>query len=213
MKSIKESYDLYVPKLEEAVWNFPWENKTCYGHYLVQTFYYVEHSCKLLEYASKYPNNSKEITECLLHHIAEEKGHEQFAKNDLKHLGYDFNQFKELPETKGLYEEIYRGIDQYGPAPIIGYALALEGVSSSICPKLAPRLSGLYGAKAASFIRLHGELDPGHIQEAFDVVKLFNNQEQGIIAQSIQDSTERYIKFLNTIEHLSINMSTESSVA
>ncbi len=199
------TWEKELPRLESAFVNFNWENTSSYACYLAQTFRYITHSCLLLKYAATKTQNES-LIKCLLHHDQEEDGHEQLALNDLKKLGFNLEQLPELETTKQIYASIYKQIDQYGPAAIVGYALALEGVSARRCPEIADRLTKQYGANKSTLIRLHGNVDPDHIKESFDVLNHFEDNDLQIICQVIVESIDRYIEYLAELEKTASEM-------
>lgn len=199
MESIVRVLDKEVPKLAKTFLEFPWENEECYSHYLAQSFFYVTHSVKLLKYAAEKTQN-QDLKSCLLHHIEEEVGHELLAKNDLQRLGYNLNDFSEDPLTERIYQRIYEGIDRHGPAPIVGYAMALEGISALSCPGIARKLEARYGKQKSTFISLHAMVDQEHAKEGIEILKHFSDDELKVIEHYMRDSISIYTEFLN---HLS----------
>jgi len=198
MDPIKQAYEKHVARLDKAFMRYDWQSKEAYALYLAQTYRYICHSTKLLAYAAEVAN-SDELKSCLEHHVSEEKGHEHWVSGDLKRLGFDLKDFPENPETKVLYDQIYEGIKREGPAAIVGYALALEGMSARVCPKLAPELTKMYGSKCSTFIKNHAEIDPGHAAESFEILKYFSDLEKRSIAKYIELSADAYLKFLDVI--------------
>lgn len=195
MDKIKQTYETEVARLEKATLSYDWTNESFYASYLAQTYRYIVHSTKLLALAAGIAK-SKDLRECLEHHVAEENGHEHWVLGDLKRLGYKLEDFPENPQTKRLYDQIYAGVREYGPAAIVGYAMALEGLSAKVCPKLTPVLTKRYGAKCSTFIKNHGEIDPGHAAESFNILKFFSESEKIKIESYIKLSAEAYIEFL-----------------
>jgi len=198
MSQFKTKLEKSVNVLTESAVNRPWEVKEWYAEYLAQTFYYITHTTKLLKFASEHAKNP-ELRECLLHHVKEENGHEHWAAKDLKNLGYDLKSFPESKLTQGLYGQIYDGIKKHGPAPIIGYAMALEGMSANACPKVAPILIEKYGEKCASFIKNHAVIDQEHAKEGVNILAFFNDMDMAVIADYIDLSTKAYVEFLDSI--------------
>lgn len=198
MSQLKTKLEKSVKALTEAAVDQPWETKEWYAEYLAQTFYYITHTTKLLKFAADHAKNP-ELKECLMHHVSEENGHEHWAAKDLKNLGYDLKQFAESKLTADLYGRIYDGIKKHGPAPIIGYAMALEGMSANACPKVAPILIKKYGEKCSTFIKNHAVIDQEHAKEGVNILAFFNEKEMEIIAEYIDLSTKAYTEFLNSI--------------
>jgi hypothetical protein len=204
MDQIKQAYEQNVAKLDQAFMAYDWRNRDAYAEYLAQTYRYICHSTKLLAYAADVAKGG-ELKECLKHHVAEETGHEHWVAGDLKRLGYNIKDFPENPQTKDLYDSIYQGIKQEGPAAIVGYALALEGMSARVCPKLAPELTKMYGAKCSTFIKNHAEIDPGHAAESFNILKYFSENEKSAILKYMEMSTKAYLRFLAEISTIKKN--------
>lgn len=198
MNEVIKEFKSSLPNLESTFVNFPWELRPAYAEYLAQTYQYIQHSTKLLAHAAEKTKNS-ELKECFLHHVAEEVGHENWAKNDLKALGYDLSDFNELPQTNTLYSQIYDGIDEHGPAPIVGYSLALEGLSAKRCPEIAKRLIETYGKRCSTLIYNHGEIDQDHFSSAFDILRYFNDDELKVVQEFLVLSVESYTAFLEQI--------------
>jgi hypothetical protein len=198
MKQVKAAFEKNVAMLDSYFMSLPWNDKEFYAKYLAQTYYYIIHSTKLLKFAADHSKNP-ELTECLLHHVSEENGHEFWALGDLKKLGYKIEAFPEETSTKDVYGAIYRGIETYGPAAIVGYAIALEGMSAKVCPQLAPILIEKYGLKCSTFIKNHGEIDKGHSEESFKILKFFTPQEMNTIAEFIGSSSQGYLKLLQNL--------------
>lgn len=202
MEIFLEHYNKYVDELGNDFENFPWENEDAYCAYLAQAYYYVTHSTKLLQYAADRSEGA--LKECLLHHIEEEKGHELMALNDFKKFGRSIDDYPELPETKLLYSAVYKGIDECGPEAIMGYSFALEGISAQKCGPIADRLIATYGRARSSFIHYHGRLDPDHVEEGFENLKLFTSEEVKSIIHYMEDSALNYASFLSAISNVKL---------
>lgn len=203
MNKVKKTYQASIGALTDRFMDNPWEDKEFYAQYLAQTYYYVCHSTKLLKYAADHCNNP-ELKECLLHHVKEELGHEQWCLKDLKNLGYDIKSFPESRVTRSMYQAIYDGIDKMGPAPIIGYAIALEGMSADVCPRLAPILIKNHGEKSSVFIKNHAVIDQQHAAEGYDILKYLTDDEQEIVCQFIKSSCKAYIQFFDDMQAIQL---------
>jgi len=206
MDKVKQTYEANIGALVDRFMNNPWDNKEFYAEYIAQTYYYVCHSTKLLKYAADHCDHP-ELKECLLHHVKEELGHEQWCLKDLINLGYDIKMFPESRVTRAMYQALYDGIDKMGPAPIIGYAIALEGMSASVCPPLAPILIKNYGDKSAAFIKNHAVIDQAHAAEGYDILKYLTRDEKEIVCQFIKTSCKAYIKFFDDMQAASFRQS------
>ena len=195
MSKVQSQASKTVSKLSAAFMDQPWTDKMFYANYIAQTYYYIVHTTKLLQ-AAKDAATDPELAECIAHHLAEERGHEKWAQNDLKALGFDLKDFPESAVIKQMYGDIYTGIQKSGPAAIFGYAIALEGLSAKVCPMLAPTLHASYGKKAATFITSHAKIDQEHAAESFSILKFFDEAGLRVIADHIVLTEKTYLRFL-----------------
>lgn len=190
---MKVIFDQEIARLKEYMLSLPWEDSRFYQTFLSQTFYFVQHSTRLLALASA----SVPLTENSLHrrfasHIFEEKGHDMLALNDLKKLSGGSGLSQELPETKNLYEGQYYKIQKLHSAALFGYILALEGVASLICPHFVDRVYQTHGVEAARFLKLHIEEDPDHVEKAFAELEGLQPQVYEFAAQNLVQSFRNY---------------------
>ncbi|MBY0554036.1 iron-containing redox enzyme family protein [bacterium] len=193
---MKQVFESEIKKISTLMTGLPWEDKNFYATYLTQTYYFVCHSTRLLALAS---GNTK-LTENALHrrfsdHIAEEKGHEKIALNDLKKMGIT-NLQPESGVTRNLYETQYYKIERIHPASLFGYILSLEGVASLIIPNFIQRIYSAHGVENSLFLKLHVEEDPGHVEKALDVIAQLPADQQEIILENLIQSSRNYSMFL-----------------
>jgi hypothetical protein len=198
MNKVKKTFDDNVGALNSLIMNQRWQDKDFYAYWSSQHYFYISHSHPLLKHAIANCNNL-ELKKCLEHHAKEEKGHEKWCLADLKALGRDIKGYVEAPQTKALYEEIYEGVNEFGAAAIIGYAIALEGMSAMVCPPLAEILTPLYGAKAVTFISNHAKIDQEHAKDGYDILKFLDEKEQAVVAKFIISSIEAYKAYVNNL--------------
>lgn len=199
MKTVHETFEEHLPKLEKSFHEFPWENQQTYATYLAQTYYYVCHSTKLLAVAAQHTKTPK-LASHLLRHKKEETGHDKWAMSDVKTLGYDVKTFPIFEETKNVYESIYKEIEQVGPAAIMAYAMSLEGVSARALPSIyEQRIRKSHGEKACMFVKGHADADPHHIVAGFKAAELLPKEDQTHWNRVFIESIDRYIRFLNKI--------------
>lgn len=204
-KHLNEYWNEQVGLLSRKVLSMPWHNQKFYESYLAETFKYVTHSCKLLQYsADRLPEG--ELKNCLIQHIEEEKGHEYLALKDLKGFGKKPEDFAELKSTHSIYNDMYEELDEIDPvAPLIGYAMALEGLSAMIAIDVAKIVDENHGEGKASFLKLHGEVDQEHIKESMDILALLEDKQLPIVKDSIRKSCERYSSFMDEIQRVLVN--------
>lgn len=209
-KQVRETLNESINKMSKKILSLNWQKQEFYEEYLAQTYFYVTHSCKLLKYSAD-KLKSGELYNCMIHHIEEESGHEKMAMHDLNYFGKKPADFTELKITKKIYDDIYNELDTVDPvAPLLGYAMALEGLSAAVAPKLSQLVSETYSPKAATFLKLHGIVDQEHAQDSENTLDLLTDEQLEIVNDSIKRSTSRYLSLLDEISSISIKLSNAS---
>lgn len=203
LRQLENVLEENINLMSDVMLAMPWHDQSFYERYLAETFRYVTHSCLLLKYSADKLEEG-ELKSCLYHHIDEEKGHEILAKRDLKFFNKSPDDFDELQVTKKIYEEMYQELDDLDPvAPLIGYSMALEGLSAKIACQLAVRLEKNFGKGCETFLKLHGEVDQEHAKEGLEILELLTEEQIPLVEDSIKKSSQRYLSFLKTIENIS----------
>ncbi len=110
----------------------------------------------------------KQLHEYLEVHIEEEAHHDTWLMEDLVSAGLsEARVLEKIPSTSvaAMSGAQYYWIYHYHPAALLGYIRLLEGNPPS--PGHIDRLQRLSGLPASAFrtYRLHGELDPNHLQQ------------------------------------------------
>lgn len=165
---LKSLYDQEIKQLGRQVVEAPWKNKEFYAYWLAQTYYFVKDNTRLLMLCgSRVDLKDQRTHHRLIEHCAEEKGHEMLLVRDLAKLGYKVTDFPQLPATAGFYQSQYYWIEHRHPMAFFGYIILLEGLGAEYAPKVFRQVQEAHGASAATFLRVHGEEDISHIQNAF----------------------------------------------
>lgn len=185
-----------IENLQTLLCNLPFENKEFYSNYLAQTYYFVDHSVRLLGLAMARSENLAFRKRCI-EHIAEEKGHEVLCINDLKFLGLKPSDFKEHTLTKAFYQTQYYKIDRK-PISILGYILALEILAAKVLPQISSRVKLVY-PNSMSFIKVHAEEDQDHIESAFAVLEMLTDEELKIVMENFETSLDIFVMMINSI--------------
>ena len=187
-------------KLSEKVDSFPWQNEKSYAWFLAQTYYFVHHSTKLLMVAAgRMKKEDQEICKRFVAHLGEENGHDIIALKDLENLGYNIEDFPELPETRMFWEAQYYKIEHNDPLSLLGYIYVLEVIGSKECPRLMPLLSKSYKANCCNFIRIHGEDDPEHVDKALGLINSLPSERLRWIQENFDQTVNAYLIFLDCI--------------
>lgn len=203
MEKLKLALNESVSVLQNSYESLPWDNKEFYANYLAQTFYYVRHSTRLLATSAGRLTyeGQQDLHLRFLKHLSEEANHERLATNDLKALGYKIEDFKELNTTRFFYEGQYYKIEHKDPLALMGYILYLEVLAQNICPPLAKKLTALYGKKAATFLLVHGEEDPHHVEEAQKLLASLPTPALTIITENLLQSSCAFDLMMKEIEN------------
>lgn len=195
MHVLKIKTDKTLPPFIKQVLDFKWEDKMYYAYWLAETHRYVTHTVKLLEFSAERLKG--EMRDCMIHHRDEELGHELMALRDLHALGYKLEQFPELPVTQSFYSTMYNLIEE-DPSSLIGYAMALEGISAKSLPTVAKRLIKTYGHRSSTFVILHAKVDQEHSND----LKILDYLSPAQVTRNEQimiDSLHRYSEYLKDI--------------
>jgi hypothetical protein len=196
---MKEFFDAEMRRLH-AIREFPWQDAKAYGQFLAQTYYYVCHTTRLLGVtASRIGVDREKLHQRFLKHAAEERSHHLLAERDLTHLGTSIAAFQELPLTAALYETQYHRVEHVNPTMIFGYILALEGVSVLHGPWIYRAVREAHGDAAASFLKVHSDEDPDHLDKAFEMVNALSDPERDLIRKNLRFTCGLYEIFLRSI--------------
>lgn len=177
--------------------NFPWQDEEVYATYIAQTYYYVSHSTRLLAASAARMGNDQEILhKRFLSHADEESTHQFLALHDLKALNKDINDYPELPETSAFYESQYYKINYRDPTALLGYILVLESFAVADGSRIYKLLSDKFGKKASTFMKVHSEEDPDHVEKALKVLDHLNEKQLKLVEQNIEQTLKGFIYML-----------------
>ncbi len=192
--------EMNLNPITEAATSFPWDNKATYAEFLAQTFYYVQHSTRLLALAAGLiPLKDKKSFDRYIKHISEEKNHELLAKHDLKNLGFDLDQMSEMASTRLLWEPQYFKVIHKSPMALLGYILPLEALAANEGGKVVQALKEAHGEKCLSFLKLHGEEDIKHVQDAIALAESLDAADYAFVFENIDQTVVAYAQWLNDI--------------
>lgn len=190
---MRANYENEKNEMIEQLKKFPWNDKKCYGDYLAQTYYYVFHSERLLALAGARMNEAdRKLQRRFFEHLREENAHDLMVKKDLENLGFSLTDFPERPETKIFWETQYYKIEHQDPSYLLGYILLLEDVASSVCTWLYKEVEKYHGKTCGTFLRVHGEEDPGHVEDAIKAIQSLSTERQNNIYSNLYQSRIAY---------------------
>lgn len=198
--SIQDEFVESMKPVENYILDFPWENERAYSEWVAQTYYFVLQSTRLFACASSRCNlNDNKLHFRLIHHLGEERGHENLALHDLKVMNKSILDIPELPETSSLYQIQYYWIEHVNPAAFFGYLLCLEGLAVRVGKPIYQRVSQAHGKNAGTFLKVHVEEDESHLSEAFEYVNQFSAIEVECVMQNLSQSASLYKRMLENI--------------
>jgi hypothetical protein len=194
--------------LEPRNKQLPWNDPCVYGYWLAQTFYYVSHSTRLLAAAASRFGCDDHGT--ALHwrfaaHMGEEKRHELLCLHDLKQLNLTLDRFPERHSTRMFYEPQYFKVEHQDPIVLFGYIFPLEMLS--LCEAGRGMLTiteGAFGRQATTFLRVHIDDDPDHIEKAYQALEGANSAQLKLIEQNLRQTVFAYDAMLRDVREGSV---------
>lgn len=200
IEMIKSIFEKNQNKMKNASDAFPWGKKECYVSWLAQTLDYASGTSRILALTGAHfePKKAK-LTYRFFQHAMEEKGHDNLLRLDAKGLGFDLNEVPLLPIAEAFHKSLYYWIYQNRTPVIMGWILLLEGFAVNCGPSAHLKTAEIYGAKATSFLRVHTEEDPDHVEKAFEALALFTPAELHDVAYGLNFYCALYCEIMNTI--------------
>ena len=188
-----------VDQLGEGLERFPWADANAYADWLAQTYYYVQHSTRLLA-ASAARFSCDERGNMFHHrfgaHLGEEKKHELLALHDIKGMGFDIASFPEHHITRMFYEPQYYKVEHLNPLTLFGYILPLEAMSARKGRWVLDRVVEGHGDQCAAFLKVHAADDVEHVEKAFRVLEGLRADERAMIERNLRQTTFGYLAIL-----------------
>jgi pyrroloquinoline quinone (PQQ) biosynthesis protein C len=149
-----------------------------YEAYLKEAYHFVRMTSSYTPLgARRLDPQKRELRQWILHHSADEMGHEDMALNDLVRLGHkraDIVASKPLAGTVAWQHFFYFQAAERPPFAAMGVLFFLEGMAARLSPivvgKVLPALEGDL-KKAIAFVREHGDLDVAHSAQQRDLLE------------------------------------------
>jgi hypothetical protein len=198
MPSLQSIFDEKVELIGEAVMKYPWERESAYASWLAQTYHFVRHTTTMIAMsAARFGVHDRASHYQMIHHLAEERGHDLLLVRDLENLGWTLDQFPPLAETRLFYQNQYYMINHENPASHAGYSLMLEGLAAVVAPNVYPKLAKLYGKDTCEFIHTHLTVDQAHYGDgAKELSGLAPVQMEGVL-RNLEESCLLYTLILD----------------
>lgn len=192
--------EVEIKKTTDILLQLKLDDPQIYANWLAQTYYFVRHSVRLLNLsAGLTPFELQFFHQRAQDHAHEEKGHEILAVNDLKSLGYHPSDFSELPVTQALYQCQYYAIQNLHPLAFLGYVLFLEALPTVAGGNLVSFLNEKYGPQALTFVKIHVQEDPIHIQKLIEVIEQLDSRTIEGIKNNLRLSSVLYQSMLKEL--------------
>jgi pyrroloquinoline quinone (PQQ) biosynthesis protein C len=202
---LKQSVLDHVEQLGASAQAFPWENKTAYGCWLAQTYYFVRHTTSFLSLtASRFGPWQRERQYFQLSHLREESGHDELLLSDLNALGFKIETFEELPETAALYQSQYYFIDHENPASHWAYAYLLEGVAAKKIRIFIDRVESSHATGSSQFLRVHKDEDQGHFERGLGMLDHLTAAEADSYQRNLIQCAYFYAGMLEHIQRVAL---------
>tara|TARA_B100001248_G_scaffold261195_1_gene251553 strand:- start:5577 stop:6221 length:645 start_codon:yes stop_codon:yes gene_type:complete len=207
MTNLRKVYDECMTDMVKAIKSFPLENRHAYAAWLRDIYEYAEHSTRILaQTASNIPTKYNNISNRFIRHAAEETGHEKLVEKDLKALGFDVQQMEATTESKFFYQSLYYWLSKHAnPLGIMGWILALEGAAVNAAPWAYSIVKEVHGKKAGYFLKVHGEEDPSHLEDAFKTIEKLDQADVDLVIKSLKQYSIQYVKILESIKSSTIH--------
>lgn len=196
-KTIESAFDQKVKELGQTFLDFPWEREAAYASWIAQTYYFVRHTTVLVSLsAARFGAYDRENHYRMLAHLADERGHDLMALQDLENLGWRLDQLPELPETRLFYQNQYYMINFEDPFSHLGYSLCLEGLAALYAPEVFKRVSKAYGKGSCEFLRVHATVDQDHYADGAKELAHLNETQAAAALRNLEQSALLYSQIL-----------------
>lgn len=201
IKTIKNDLEHYQDLLISEINNFPWGDKNAYAQWLANTYHYAFNSTRIIALgAGTMPPHLTKISNRFIQHAAEEKGHEKLLENDVKALGMDIHSVPVSSVMEMYYRSLYFWVSPAGhPVGLFGWILSLEALAANAGGSVLVEVKKFHSPKSCSFLNVHSDADPDHLNKALEAVSFLSTDELKIVAQSLKMYSESYIRLLSEI--------------
>jgi pyrroloquinoline quinone (PQQ) biosynthesis protein C len=141
-----------------------------YTAFLAQAYHHVRHTVPLLmACGSRLPPRLSWLQAAVADYISEEIGHDDWILADLAACNVDTERVRASDpafDTEVMVAYAYHQIDRGDPLAFFGMVHVLEGTSVAIADRAASALRASLALPESAFryLRSHGTLDVGHVQ-------------------------------------------------
>lgn len=192
--SIKTELMLCIEELKKRHPVSEFKNEEYYLNWLSQTYYFVRHSTALLGYSLPHLKND-DLRHHFEKHLGEETRHDVVALKDLQKMNHSINEYEEYNLTQAFYQNQYYKIMFEGGTSLLGYILFLEGIAVHWGKDFYQEVKDIH--RGHSFLRVHVEEDPEHLESAIKTIMSLPEKEQEAILRNLKYSYEMYSLILD----------------
>jgi succinyl-CoA synthetase beta subunit len=82
----------------------------------------------------------------------------------------------------------------------MGYIIYLEVMAQKFCPPMTEMISAYHGGKTANFLRVHGEEDPEHVEQAMILLKSLDPKSLTLICENIVQSAFSFNQMISELK-------------
>ena len=142
-----------------------------YVSYLRETWHLVRHTSRIFALAAaRVPDDRWPLKEWLMRQALDEHGHEQLCLADLRHWHLDpsvITASRPGAGAWGLVTQDYFYATAGDPLCLLGTASLSEQLGATVAAPVLQALNNIraLGGKGTGFIRAHGALDGGHLDQ------------------------------------------------
>lgn len=204
--------DDLLAELDAPIESFPWTDRETYGNLLAQLYYWVSKSTRILAAcAGRFGVEHEALHQRFLAHAVEEKGHNLLALHDLKALGYELAQFPELTTTAAFYQSQFYKLEYEHPLAIIGYIIALEGLSVRKGHYIYHTVHERFGSAAATFMQVHAADDQEHLPKILNMLSALPDAQQQMIRANLKQAIDLFTLMLAEVAKRSTRAKAEKN--
>jgi pyrroloquinoline quinone (PQQ) biosynthesis protein C len=165
-----------------------------YRAYLREAYHYVRLTSGMTPLAARRMDPSLlELRQWILHHSAEEMGHELMARDDLADLGLpgaELDASRPLPGTLAWVHFFHFQVCARPPFAALGVLFFLEGMAAGLASAVAATVARALAPgerQAVRFFQEHGELDQRHVSEQRELLRRFclDPADQELVADTV----------------------------
>ncbi len=149
--------------------------KSNYAALIIEVFHLIRHTPHYLSNAARHCFEDEWLRDWWMEFAVDESGHDKLCLADLRKMGIPDVVIKRSSPGFGATAMVANNymVGERNPVALIGFAMATEGLGSSLAGEAAKYIESSYdyGKNSTSFLKVHGAEDVEHYRS---VVNAFN---------------------------------------